>query len=593
MAAIDHGADAVYIGADSFGARAAAGNSDDDIAEVVRYAHPFGVKVYVTLNTLLADADELRQACALAWRMYRIGVDALIVQDARLARMPGFPPIPLHASTQMDNRTADKVRELQRQGYRQVVLARELTVEEVAGIHRSVPDMPLEVFVHGAVCVCYNGRCYASEVCYGRSANRGECAQFCRMPYDLENAEGEKLLRGRYLLSMRDMNRTACIEALLDAGARSLKIEGRLKDVAYVKNVTAWYRQHLDDIFRRRTEYCASSHGVTELSFAPDPDKTFNRGFTDYFMYGRTADLCNTVTPKSMGQRVGRVKEVRRDHIVVAGTASFCNGDGLCYVAGAPGREELHGFRVNRADGNHLFPHRMPQGLVAGMEVFRNDDRRMESVLAGDTAARRLPLAWTLEERPQGFRLTARVLGRREGVVLREASVECACGHQEARAAQEESIRDVLSRLGGTVYRAVRTDIVFSRPLFVPRSCLAQWRREVLEALAGAVENGGGTHAVPPVDGGMVSAVKAGEESGGGPSGVPDDGGRDGACGGAEGRPLMVCRYCIRYQLGQCLRRNPQAVRGPLYLRGADGRRFLLRFDCRLCRMTVERDNVG
>ena len=286
-----------------------------------------------------------------------------------------------------------------------------------------------------------------------------------------------------------------------------------------------------------------------------------------------------------MGQRVGRVKEVRRDHIVVAGTSSFSNGDGLCYVAGAPGREELHGFRINRADGNHLFPHRMPQGLVAGMEVFRNEDRRMEAVLAGTTATRRLPLAWTLEETPQGFRLTASVLGHREGEVLRSASVECACGHQEARAAQEASIRDVLSRLGDTIYRAVRTDIVFSRPWFVPRSCLAQWRREVLEALAGAVENGGGTHAVLPVDGGMVSAGEAGEDTG-----VILQCGQDSACGGAAVRPLMVCRYCIRYQLGQCLRRNPQAVRGPLYLRGADGRRFLLRFDCRLCRMTVERD---
>lgn len=592
MAAIDHGADAVYIGAERFGARAAACNSDDDIAEVVRYAHPFGVRVYVTLNTLLAGDDELRQACSLAWRMYRMGVDALIVQDARLARMPGFPPIPLHASTQMDNRTADKVRELQRQGYRQVVLARELTVGEVAGIHRSVPDMPLEVFVHGAVCVCYNGRCHASEVCYGRSADRGECAQFCRMPYDLENAEGEKLLRGRYLLSMRDMNRTDCIEALLDAGARSLKIEGRLKDVAYVKNVTAWYRQRLDDIFRRRTEYCAASYGVTELAFAPDPYRTFNRGFTDYFVHGRTADLCNMATPKSMGERVGFVKEMRRDHIVVAGTASFSNGDGLCYLAGRPGREELVGFRINRAEGNHLYPHRMPQGLTDGTEIFRNQDRRMEGILAGNTATRYLPLAWTVEETPRGFRLTAHVVDGAQDAPLRSASLEFGCDHQLARIDQEASVRETLSRLGDTIYRATDIDISFSQPWFIPRSSLTQWRREVLEALeAQGMQDAQGTRDMPasqgtqavPCDADAAAAYDVpcdGEAVTGDPSRP-----RNGA-----DRPLMVCRYCVRYQLGQCLRRNPKAVRGPLYLRGADGRRFLLGFDCRLCRMTVEMD---
>lgn len=346
MAAIDHGADAVYMGADRFGARAAAGNSDEDVAEVVEYAHKFGVKVYVTLNTLLRGQDEMDEAVALARRMYGIGVDALIVQDERLRLAPDFPPIPLHASTQMDNRTAEKVSRLCRQGYEQVVLARELSIGEIAAIHEKVPQAVLEVFVHGAICVCYNGRCFASEVCYGRSANRGECAQFCRMPYDLETASGRVLAKGRYLLSMRDMNRTDSLEALLDAGVRSLKIEGRLKDAAYVKNVTAWYRKHLDEIFRRRREYVAASWGRVETSFVPAPEKSFNRGFTDYFLHGRTTDLCNPVTPKSMGEYVGYVKEIRRDHVVVAGTASFANGDGLCYVTGASGEEQLVGFRL-------------------------------------------------------------------------------------------------------------------------------------------------------------------------------------------------------------------------------------------------------
>ena len=603
FAAIDHGADAVYIGAARFGARAAAGNSDEDIARVVQYARPFGVKVYVTLNTLLEGEEELREARDLAWRMYRIGVDALIVQDERIRLLPDMPPIPLHASTQMDNRTAEKVQRLHGEGYEQVVLARELTIEEIADIHHQVPDMPLEVFIHGAICVSYNGRCYASEVCYGRSANRGECAQFCRMPYDLETADGEKLLQGRYLLSMRDMNRTAHLEALLDAGARSLKIEGRLKDAAYVKNVTAWYRQHLDAIFKRRREYCAASQGRVELSFTPNPERSFNRGFTAYFMHGRTSDLCNTVTPKSTGERVGFVKEIRRDHIVVAGTASFANGDGLCYVSGPKGQEQLVGFRINRAEGNHLYPHRMPQGLKDGTTIYRNQDQAMESVLAGQTAVRRLPLAWTLEEIPQGFRLTATV-------GTHAASREYECEHQEARTDQSSSIRDVLSKLGGTIYEVTNTEISFSQPWFIPRSRLAEWRREVLAVMEGEEQrplpltqssrrkgdcspHGAeidiqsicqGLHS-PQGRGVYTSDCSIGKNN---PQNIilpPLAGGM----GRGQGLPpLMTCRYCIRYQLGQCLKRNPQAVRGPLYLRGADGRRFLLRFDCKACQMTVE-----
>ncbi len=558
LAAIDHGADAVYIGAEQFGARASAGNSDEDIARVVDYAHPFGVKVYVTLNTLLDGREELLRARDLAWRMYAIGVDALIVQDERLATLPDFPPIPLHASTQMDNHTAEKVGELYRRGYEQVVLARELTVEEIAEIHRQVPEAVLEVFIHGAICVSYNGRCYASEVCYGRSANRGECAQFCRMPYDLEDEAGHKLATGRYLLSMRDMNRTEQLEALLDAGARSLKIEGRLKDAAYVKNVTAWYRQHLDAIFRRRPEYCASSQGRVEVNFTPNPQRSFNRGFTDYFMHGRTADLCNTITPKSMGERVGFVKEIRRDHIVVAGTASFANGDGFCYIADDGGQARLVGFRINRAEGNHLYPHRMPIGLKDGTVIYRNQDQRMETVIAGNTARRTLPLQWTLEETPAGFRLEV-AQGNRT------ASREYEYEHQEARTDQSASIRDILSRLGDTIYETTDVQVHFSSPWFIPRSLLASWRRDLLQD----IQPSHSQHALPNTlqDIGNVDNTKP----------TPS--------------PLMTCRYCIRYQMGQCLRENPKAIRDALYLRGADGRRFRLNFNCRTCHMTVIIEN--
>jgi putative protease len=382
------------------------------------------------------------------------------------------------------------------------------------------------------------------------------------MPYDLENERGDKLLTARYLLSMRDMNRTDQLEALLDAGARSLKIEGRLKDAAYVKNVTAWYRQHLDAIFRRRKEYCASSRGRVEINFTPNPARSFNRGFTNYFMHGRTADLCNTITPKSMGERVGFVKEIRRDHIVVAGTASFANGDGLCYVAGNKGQESLVGFRVNKAVGNHLYPHRMPQGLTDGTIVYRNQDQGMEHTLSGKTSRRVLPLEWTLEETPQGFRLTA----KQKSTCVSKAYE---CEKQLARTDQKASITDVLSKLGDTIYEVANVEIDFSQPWFIPRSHLTQWRREVLALLE--QKNRVPTLTVKaPKEFSDLSKVKELN---------------------IDKSPLMTCRYCIRYQVGECLKRNPQAVRGPLYLRGADGRRFLLRFDCKNCQMMVELDN--
>lgn len=556
FAAIEHGADAVYIGAENFGARAAAGNSTADIAMVVRYAHQFGVRVYVTLNTLLHD-DEMDRAVRMAVELNDLGVDAFIIQDDRL-RQHLLGRVHLHSSTQMDNRDADTVLRRQQQGYEQTVLARELTIEEIAEIHRRVPGMPLEVFVHGAICVCYNGRCYASEECYGRSANRGECAQFCRMPYHLETSRGEQIpvtgqggADARYLLSMRDMNRTEDLEALLDAGVTSLKIEGRLKDVAYVKNVTAWYRQHLDSIFCRRQEYGRSSWGTEHFCFTPDITRTFNRGYTDYFMHGRTPNLCTMTTPKSIGQYVGFVKEIRRDHIVVAGTAVFHNGDGLVSESGI-------GFRVNRADNNHLYLRQIPRGLRDGMKLYRNQDEAMEQILAGNTAQRRIPVQWTVADVEGGFALTATAYGRDFGRTF-------PCEHQSAQKDQTQSITDVLGKLGDTIYET--TKVTTPGNWFIPRSVLAEWRREVLKDV------------VPPSM--EASAMMMDSEA----QDVEDPQLRLSQDDGI----LMQCRYCIRHQTGQCLKENPRAVTGQLFLCGADGRRFPLQFDCRKCEMKVLR----
>ena len=333
IAAIDHGADAVYIGAPRFGARAAAGNSVDDIRQLCIYAHQFSAKVYVTVNTIIYD-DELEATRQLIAELADAGVDAILVQDMGLLQIPNSEfRIPFHASTQTDNRTVEKVRWLAGLGFKRVVLARELSVDEIAEIHRQVPDVELEVFVHGALCVSYSGLCYVSQHCFQRSANRGECAQFCRMKFDLLDADGRELEHQRHLLSLKDMNQLQHLEELIVAGACSFKIEGRLKDASYVKNVVAAYSQRLDAIIAKHPDaYGRASKGRVSYSFTPNLKKTFNRGFTTYFLHGRQPDIFSPDTPKAMGEFVGTVKELRRDSFNVAGTASFANGDGLCFI---------------------------------------------------------------------------------------------------------------------------------------------------------------------------------------------------------------------------------------------------------------------
>ena len=315
--AIKHGADAVYIGADSFGARAAAGNSIEDIARLVEYAHNYYARVYVTVNTILKE-EELETAQKLIWELYKIGVDAILVQDMAILQML-LPPIALHASTQADVRSVEKVRFLAEAGFSRVVLARELSLDEIIAIHNACPDVELECFVHGALCVSYSGQCYASQYCFGRSANRGECAQFCRLPFSVTDAEGNLLIQEKYPLSLRDMNRLQQIEKLLDAGVVSFKIEGRLKDLTYVKNVTAAYRKEIDKILKRRVEYARASSGFVEYNFEPQPEKSFNRGFTEYFLNGRDNSVWSLDTPKAVGEPMGRVRVCGRNWLTITG----------------------------------------------------------------------------------------------------------------------------------------------------------------------------------------------------------------------------------------------------------------------------------
>ena len=574
IAAVDHGADAVYIGAPRFGARAAAGNSVEDIQRLCDYAHQFGVKIYATLNTLLRP-EELEPARLIAWDLYHAGVDAFITQDEALLRL-ALPPVPLHASTQMDNRTKEDVARLKKLGFNQVVLARELSLEQIREIHEAVPDVTLEAFVHGALCVSYSGRCYASEYCFNRSANRGECAQFCRLPFTLEDANGNALIKDKYLLSLKDMNRQKHLEQMMDAGVRSFKIEGRLKDIAYVKNVTAAYRQALDDILKRRPEFARSSYGTSTYTFQPDLSRSFSRGYTDYFLFGRTNDLASPDTPKSRGREVGHVKEVRwkkedgRGCIIVSSTETFNNGDGLCFL---DGEGKLQGFRVNRAEGNHLyfnssfFPH--PSSLKKGTLLWRSFDKGWEDMMSGNTAERRNSAQILLEETEQGFRLT---FTAEDGSNRSEEFVQ---EHQLARTDQTTSIKEVLSKLGDTPYVCQDVEIHFSQPWFIPRSALAEWRRRIIENSKLEIENPIHKDTTHPTTSNPQSSTFNLQS------------------------PLMTCRFCLRHAWGQCKKEMPAAnemVNGkcldgkwqePLYLVLGDGRRFRLEFDCKRCEMLV------
>ena len=615
MAAIDHGADAVYIGAPQFGARASAGNSLADIATLCQYAHQFCARVYVTVNTLVyeSELDEVRR---LLEGLCDAGADAVLVQDMALLALAGEVAsakrsgMALHASTQTDNRFPDKVRMLRDAGCSRVVLARELPAKEMADIHAQVPDVELEAFVHGALCVSYSGLCYASQYCFSRSANRGACAQFCRLRFELVDAEHRSVDRPRHWLSLRDMCRLQHLEEMAASGVVSFKIEGRLKDAAYVKNVVAAYHEQLDRLVAKHPDkYCRSSLGRVRLTFTPNLRKTFNRGFTDYFISGRGDDIASPDTPKALGEYVGKVKEVRRDSFNVAGTATFANGDGLCFF---DKYNELHGFRVNRAEGNRIYPHHVPPQLSRGMALYRNADALMEKTLSRQSAVRKIPVTMTLAAIEEGYQLQAVVPG-----TDLQVEVVVAAEHQMARQPQGDVMRQQLSKLGTTVFEAAHVGVDDETSShFIPSSQLSALRRKMVEAMQEAI----------------VTAMKPGNTASVGyrektvplpeyPSeyrrypyllniansrakafytrlGVKDpqpafELGNHRSADGTQPALLMQCKHCIRRLLGYCKRdtaRKP-AWREPLYLQLPDQRRFRLQFDCQHCQMNVYAEN--
>ena len=626
--AVQHGADAVYIGGPSFGARSSADNTVSDIARLVAHAHRFHARVFVTLNTILRD-DELEPARRLAWQLFDAGVDALIIQDMGLLELD-LPPIQLHASTQTDIRTPEKARFLQDVGLSQIVLARELALEDIAAIRAATdPDRcVLEFFVHGALCVAYSGLCYISHAHTGRSANRGDCSQACRLPYQVRDAQGRILAHDKHVLSMKDNNQSDNLRALVDAGVRSFKIEGRYKDMGYVKNITAHYRRLLDDLLTTRPDLAPASHGRSTARFTPDPDQNFNREFTDYFVQGRKADIGAFDTPKNPGRPIGWVTRTGTDWIELECTSpdadaatdgkaiELHNGDGLCYL---DPRRELVGLHVNRVerlgpgtDGGTLW-RVFPKDRVAslrdlrkGTVLNRNRDMAWIRTLERKSAERRIDVTMRLDEISTGddrnvtLRLRITDAAGHHGEATLTLAAEAA---RDAQAAHQR-IRERLGRLGDTLFATTQIELVLSTPWFVPDSRLNELRRAAVSALeqarATALQRLPRAQAVAP------------------PVAYPEDGlsylanvfnhkardfyARHGVqvidaafeSHEEEGEvSLMITKHCVRYSLSLC----PKQTRGVTGVTGTiraeplqliNGKEKLtLRFDCKPCEMHV------
>ena len=592
--AINHGADAVYIGGPAYGARAKAPNTVEDIARLVTHAHRFNAEVFVALNTIFHD-NELEGAREIVYQLYDAGVDALIVQDMGLLEMD-LPPIQLHASTQTDIRTVEKAKFLDQVGFSQIVLARELdlkTIQQIAG----ATTCNLEFFVHGALCVAFSGQCFISHAHTGRSANRGECSQECRLPYRLEDSQGRVIGNDKHYLSMKDNDQSANLRALIGAGISSFKIEGRYKDLPYLKNATAHYRQLLDEILFDMPEYAKTSSGITTFSFTPQPEKTFNRSATDYFVNGRQDDIGAFDTPKFSGEEVGKVTKVAKDSFEVDSQIELHNGDGLCFF---DVHKELVGMRINTVEGKRLTPNEMPEDMRRGMTLYRNRDHAFMRLLEKDSATRKIPVDIHFYEIPDGFALS---VTDSDGL---SATALCQLEKQSAQQAEkaEASLRENLAKLGSTdfVVNAISFDL--SQAWFVPASSINALRRDAIEQLTQVriasylrpekrmPEN---PPAIYPEDTLSYLAnvynkkARAFYEK----HGVKMIAAAYEANQELDEVPLMITKHCLRFSHGMC----PKEAKGVIGVQGTvtaepmtlinGNDRFTLKFDCKPCEMHV------
>jgi putative protease len=602
--AIRHGADAVYIGGPAFGARYGAGNTVQDIERLTAFAHRFHAKIFITLNTILRD-DEIEDARRLAWQMYEAGADALIVQDMGLLETD-LPPLELHASTQTDIRTPERARFLADAGFSQIVLARELSLPEIRAIHAKVGDGDtapiLEFFIHGALCVAFSGQCYISHAHTGRSANRGECSQACRLPYNLEDKQGRIVAFDKHLLSMKDNDQSANLRALADAGIRSFKIEGRLKDVAYVKNTTAHYRQLLDRIIEESPQqYSRASSGQCSFTFTPRPEKTFNRGAPDYFVNGRNAGIAAFDTPSFAGAASGTVTRIGPDWFEVDSEEEFANGDGISYLS--RGRK-LAGLRINVAERvrqhQRLFPNEMPddpEGFKPGIEIHRNRDQAFERLLEKESAARHIGVLVELAETSDGFALT---LKDEDGI---EACATIAHGKEPAKNPERAlaAVGESLGKLGATDFKATGVNVALAQAWFLPASTINALRRDAVEKLIAAREAARPRpRRAPPLEppaiyperelsylANVLNSRARSFYKRHGVEMIADAYEADTTPGEVS---LMITKHCLRYSHSLCPKEAKGWVKGvnaePMVL--VNGKeRLTLRFDCKACEMHV------
>lgn len=595
LAAIHSGADAVYIGAPAFGARRAASNSLEDIETLVKEAHKFYCRVFVTMNTLLYE-NELGEAEKLIWRLYEIGVDALIVQDMAILKM-NLPPIALHASTQTHNYDIERIKFLDRVGFSRIVLARELGIEEIRKIRKEI-KAEIEVFVHGALCVSFSGQCYMSEHIFGRSANRGECAQLCRQRWSLIDADGKRIFKDKHLLSLRDMNRVEYLKELADAGVTSFKIEGRLKDIDYVSNVTAYYSDKLNGCLGK--SYRRSGQGVSKPGFAPDLDKTFNRGYTDYFANGRTGDMTNIDTPKSMGKFVGTVERCKRNELYIKLSADVSgamqtinNGDGLCYIE----KGELVGIRVNRAEGNRLIC-AMQAGAILnikpGTKLYRNYDHNFTQQLEKGSAVRKIGASFSVTQ--EGGKL--KILATDECGISVEYTSEKVFDFAQ-NPSQRDRLVAQLSKFGDTDFYCTGVEYMGEDVLFVPAADANLCRREALDLLMNErvakrpLLKQGALNLTP----GYITNTANWQCN------IVNSQSRDfyfnNGCSVIEdgfeiskqrkGKAVMTTKFCLLHEHGRCLKNRNRSNDWKLPLCLDSGKeQFLLKFDCPNCQMIIE-----
>lgn len=593
IAAIDHGADAVYIGAPRFSARTNAGNSLSDISKLIDYAHLFNARVYIALNTILTD-PEIADAFNIITEVYQAGADGLIIQDMGLLEKD-LPPIPLIASTQIHNTTPEKVRFLQEAGFNRVILARELTLEEISVISAKT-DVELECFVHGALCVSYSGQCYFSQAAFGRSGNRGVCAQPCRLKYTLKDGKEDVVIANKHLLSLKDLNLIDHLDDLIRAGITSFKIEGRYKDAAYVKNVVSAYRQAIDKFISNHKEYRKQSSGNIDFKFIPDLQKTFNRGYTRYFLFNAKESEHQAAidTPKSIGAEVGKITHIERNCFRFSGK-TLHNGDGMCFFTKTG---ILKGFRVERTQNGQIFPNDM-DGLAVGIRLFRNRDHQFLKIVDKKTADRRIGVSMTFDQTATEIILK---VTDEDGYKVR-AALTASYNEPKQPEKIQEQIRSQLTSTGNTVFEVKKFSLDTPEPGFLPKSLLNSLRRNALDQLAllrqksyipqkRSIKAG-----VVPIYPEKELDYKANvfnryakifyEKHG---AKILEDAFETGL--NSQGRVLITTRYCIRREIGACLKKNNPKLNIDPPLTLTDGKRnYKLLFDCKRCKMSVVSGN--